>query len=479
MSAQQMDRAEKAALDREEISLVSFQNKHGTELRGTPIRISRYLAVFEVYNPGAILQASEVLTEFQIVGAGRTSYQGRAVLRNIVHTGAMLVCEATLEDGWLDVDFSSGALGKQWGDFLENWRKTYQIMPAYKTIVADMQSFLFDLRLWLDQVELGIRSAPSGDRLKAGQDAVHELSRPVLTTIDALFAKFEEIAAGLEPDLLPAHRAFMKRQLHPLILCSPFAYRTYAKPLGYAGDYEMVNMMLREEFEGSSLFAKMVNLWFVRQVPAAAHRNRIDYLIQALLQETLRVLGIRPSARILNLGCGPAVEIQRFLAQHDVSSRTNMTLIDFNEETLRHVSAKMNEVQSNHHRSASIQFQKKSVFQILKESGRVVSRNPEAQYDLIYCAGLFDYVPDHVCQRMMDILYHWLAPGGLLLTTNVHPSNPMRNGMEHLLDWNLIYRDVHQAAQLKPEGVHPDNFSVQAELTGVNIFMAARKSNVG
>ena len=40
-------------------------------------------------------------------------------------------------------------------------------------------------------------------------------------------------------------------------------YRAYTKPLGYAGDYEVVNMMLRDPFEGDSLFAKVINSVFL------------------------------------------------------------------------------------------------------------------------------------------------------------------------------------------------------------------------
>src|SRR5437588_3873172 len=100
----------------------------------------------------------------------------------------------------------------------------------------------------------------------------------------------------------------MKRQLHPCILCSPFAYRTFYKPLGYAGDYEVVNMMARSPYEGSSLFAKIVNLWFIEQRPAEAHRNRIDSLVQKQFEETARVAGLNRTARIFSLGCGPAIE---------------------------------------------------------------------------------------------------------------------------------------------------------------------------
>src|SRR5207249_3652999 len=138
------------------------------------------------------------------------------------------------------------------------------------------------------------------------------------------------VAGKPDADVLPAHRVYMRRQLHPLVLCAPFAYRAYAKPLGYAGDYEMVNIILRDDFEGASLFAKLLNFCFVRQPPALAHRNRVDYLVQALVQESSRVGASNRTARVLNLGCGPAVEVQRFLAQHELSNHTDFALLDFN-----------------------------------------------------------------------------------------------------------------------------------------------------
>ena len=56
----------KKQLKAEEESLVLCVNSEGLELRATPIRLTRHLVVFEVYNPYSILQLSEVLQEFQI-----------------------------------------------------------------------------------------------------------------------------------------------------------------------------------------------------------------------------------------------------------------------------------------------------------------------------------------------------------------------------------------------------------------------------
>jgi len=458
-------------------------SSQGVELHGNVLRLSRHSAAFEVYDPRLVLRLSEVLTDFRIVASERTLYLGRSVVSNVLNMGTMIVCEATLvETGWLDVDLNcvrngGGSLANEYADFIRRWQKNYKIAEPYKTIIADMRTFFMDLHLWLDQVELGIRASPSDDRLKLEQAATEELAAAIIPSIDTIFEKFESAAEGLEPDLEPFHSSYMRRHLHPLVLCAPFPHRTFYKPLGYAGDYEMVNMIAREGHEGGSLFAKIVNCWFLKQAPSEAHRNRLRYLENKLLEETLRVIRDDRRPRICSLACGPALEVQRFLADHTISDQVNFDLIDFNEETLNHVQTKLNTVKALHHRRTSVRFLKKSVQHILRESARTFEKVARDQYDFVYCAGLFDYLPDLVCRSLADIMYDWVAPGGLLLLTNVEPSNPRRKGMEHLLDWHLIYRTGQQFHLLQPRQSSADGVAVRADVTGVNLFLEVRKPN--
>jgi extracellular factor (EF) 3-hydroxypalmitic acid methyl ester biosynthesis protein len=369
----------------------------------------------------------------------------------------------------------NGELRGQFESFMNEWQKIYRVQSDYKLLVADMQSFFMDLRLWLDQVELGIRSSPSADRGRLELELAEEAAEPVIGPLNILFEKFEGIASRLEEDLKPAHRSYMRRQLHGWVLCAPFAHRAFYKPLGYAGDYELVNMMARNAPEGASLFAKVVNTWFVRESPAQAHRNRISYLVEQLTRETLRTEAAGWDARVFNVACGPAQEVQEFLAEQPISARCSVTLLDFNEETLQHTRAALTSVKSRCGRSTPLHFIKKSAQAILKESGRSVERLPQDQYDLVYCAGLFDYLSDQVCHRLLNIMYSWLAPGGLLIATNVEPTNPARHGMEHLLDWHLIYRTASQLAALKPQGADADDVCVRCDDSGVNVFLEVRK----
>jgi extracellular factor (EF) 3-hydroxypalmitic acid methyl ester biosynthesis protein len=468
----------------EKDSFILARNSQGLEVRAGALRLTRYLAVFEVYNPYSILQLSEVLSDFKIVINDRIMYSGRAVVSNVVNTGIMLVCEATLDDSWLDVDLFASVMSPQrlreeFAQFVQEWHKIDLILPTFKAAVADLQTMLMDLRRWLEQVELGIRSEPRGDLSGIERAVIAELEDPILPTVGSWFARFDDISETVDEELRPVHRAFARRLLHPLVLCSPFVYRTFHKPLGYAGDYEMVNMILRDPHEGASLFAKIVNVCFLKNPPAEAHRNRIKYLVTQLSEEGARVQKLGRRMRILNLGCGPAREIQDFMRTEGLSDTADFTLLDFNDETLEHASTLLAAIRDSHRRTTGLQFLKKSVHQLLKEAGSSTPRADLAKgsYDFVYCAGLFDYMSDRICKRLMNIFYDLLAPGGLLIATNVDASRPFRHSMEFLLEWHLICRDQRQLAALNPDRAPPGSFSVRREETGVNIFIEVRKPN--
>ncbi len=461
-------------------TFIVCRNSQGADVRANTLRLSRYMVVFEVYNPYSILQLSEVLHDFKILIGDRLVYSGRAVVSNLVNTGILLVCEATLEDGWLDVDLFSSLFVKdkirsEFSEFLKEWEKSQQITPDFKVVVADLLTSLMDLRRWLEQVELGIRSETGRDRLQSEREIIQELREPLFPAVSSLFERFEQASSGLRAEQQVLHRAYGRRQVHPFILCSPFVYRVFHKPLGYAGDYEMVNMILRDPVEGSSLFAKILNCHFLSQAPCQAHRNRVQYLGDKLREESLRLSKQGRPLEVFNLGCGPAGEIQQFLAKDDLCEKTRLTLLDFNTETLDHTGRLLENLKTQHKRSTEIKLVQKSVNQILKEAVRDREEPPAGKYDLIYCAGLFDYLSDRICKRLMDYFYARLNAGGLLVATNVDPSNPIRFGMECFLEWHLVYRDRARMLELKPETAASEACRTLADPTGVNVYLEIRK----
>jgi extracellular factor (EF) 3-hydroxypalmitic acid methyl ester biosynthesis protein len=461
-------------------SLVLGHTNQGGELRASLLRLTRYQAVFELYGSGIVLRASEVIRDFKIIINDLTIYAGRAVISNLVHTGTVIVCEVSLDEAGFNIaSFSplepAERTREGFNQFLTQWQKIYKVLPEFKVVVADMQTFLTDLRLWVEQVELEIRSAPAGDRLDLEQRTVQQLGESMVPAFDAMHERLEALAGGIEEELRPVHQNFSKRQLHPLMLSSPFAYRAYHKPLGYAGDYEMINMIVRNPFEGASLFAKLVNLWFLSQWPAKAHRNRIQHLGEVLIRESLRGARRGKPIQILNMGCGPAREVQDFLKHSDLCEHAEFTLLDFNVETIEHTVQALDNAKQNYGRRTRIQIQKKSVHQVLKEGHKPTVGDNLKKYDLIYCTGLFDYLSDHTCKQLMRIFYNWLNPDGLLVASNAVDCKPFRHMLEFVLDWHLIYRDTKRARCLIPPDAAPEGVQLMQDRTGVNLFVELRR----
>lgn len=461
----------------EKESFVIFKTSDSIEMRGFLGRMARASATFEVYSPIVMLNASEALVDFKINFRGHVIYSGRAVIHSLIDAGAKWVCEVTLDESeWNKVDASQleqrkDELINEFRNFLKEWQAFYTVSREFKVTVADMQIFLQDLKLWLDKIELSLASLSPQKQKLLEQEILEHLCHPVLNSLVALFEKFESLASRIETASRPAHSSFAKRLLHPLVLCSPFMHRTYEKPLGYAGDYEMVRMMTDPPFQGGSLYAKLLNAFFVNTPPVVAHRNRIDTLVRHLQTESLRSRQNNSRTTFFNLGCGPAMEIQRFMSEFAHSNMSDFTLLDFNTETVQYAQRVLGQIREKHHRQTKITVVKKSVAQLIKDS----SQFKPGGFDVVYCAGLFDYLPDSVCTMLLEVFYKLAAPGGKVLVSNVDACNPSRGWMECMVDWYLIYRDAGQMQRIVPEHIDQEQVHIYSEPSSVNIFAEIRK----
>ncbi|KQX02115.1 SAM-dependent methyltransferase [Massilia sp. Root418] len=455
--------------------VVSFQNAQGETVRATIVNLQRRSLVMEVYNPYSIVQASEVLSELTVRIGGRSGYAGKAVVVSIVNTGLTAVVSATLIDEWRELGVSGGAAGlalapgavaREASRFVAEWDERFRIRRDYQIAINETRAYLAEVARWVEQVDLSSALPREQGRLRA--DVFAELAEPLVLRTKRCFNGINAEAARVEDELAASHRAFAQAALHPLILRAPFVFRTYTKPLGYAGDYHMVNQILDDPRQGPSTYFQIVNAAFLQTAVAVAHRNRIDILTAFLkrMADAARALG-RPF-RVLNVGCGPAAEVQRFLNEYDAPHWLAFELVDFNGETLEWTSHRLGAINGGLARQVAIRFMQDSVQQLLK---RRVEPEPAGEFDVVYCAGLFDYLSDKVCARLVSHFVGRMRSGGRLLLTNVHASNPERPGMEHLLEWYLIHRDELKMQQLLPS--EAQQRSVYVDATGVNVFAEA------
>lgn len=452
-------------------SLVTFRNSQGEAARGTLLRVEGSAAVFEVYNPYSIVQLSEVLQHLTIRRGEQTIYGGRAVVNNLVNTGLMLIVSAALIDPWLeplrhlddDEAFCTAA-----GDFVARWEEHHCLAPGYRIAVGDLRAFFVALNQWLEQVRLNEEKAALNWFSTCGE--LLRFAAPLYEKLAALHCRFEAEAALLPPAAVGIHKSWFQRELHPLVMRSPFLHRTYHKPLGYAGDYEMMNMIHRQAPEGPTAYAKIVNTAYVRLPIAECVINRV-----ATLEEYLRAAVAadpRSEIDILSVGCGPALEVQRFVATVRDAERAHFFMLDFNAETLAYAQERIAAAAAAAGQRVRVEFLHKSVHALLKAGSSPFGEEFQARFDFVYCAGLFDYLSDRVCARLIRLFYDWITPGGVVLVTNMHLERSHRYVLEHLADWYLIYRNEEQMARLVP-GLGRQRIFTDA--TGINVCLEVRK----
>ena len=424
----------------------------------------------EIYNPYSIVQISEVLTALTVRSGDKSIYNGKAVVVSLVNTGLMAVVSVSLTDEWSEFNAIQGDLSRvqeEASRFVEEWEARFRINRNYQVIISEFRAFLSEASKWADQADMS-DVLPRDAEGRIREDVFYDLAEPVMRKGGEYLTWLEEEGQKIPPEEAVAHSNFAQTALHPLLLRAPFVYRTFAKPLGYAGDYEMVNQILTDPRQGNSTYFQIVNTLFLKAAVAQAHRNRIDILVDYLNKAAERARTEGREIEVLNVGCGPAIEIRRFIAENPQPHLLHFTLVDFSEPTIEYTRARIDEVCAREGKKAHVEFVHESVHDLLKRAAKRGAPLEGKTFDLVYCAGLFDYLSDKVCARLLQYFASRTNAGGTVLATNVHSNNPQQVLMEHLLEWHLIYRDEAQVESLLP--LSDAQKRVYTDDTGANVF---------
>ena len=284
---------------------------------------------------------------------------------------------------------------------------------------------------------------------------------------DRLSREIDRLSHGLARDLLAqvpscggtraASVLLHRHRLHSrVVLQSTVMRHALVKPRGYAGDMDPMLMLCDGVPRGDTGFARAVNDVFVRVPAAQAVRDRV-----AMLGRLLDTLP--DGARVLNLACGPALEVQHlFTARPD--RQLVVDLVDHDPHTLAYLQGRLPRDR--------VRLLAGNAYRILAGDLSVTSVNahpPAAAllsggYDLIYSAGLYDYLPDGSgfsggsggsggAPELTRVLFSLLNPGGLLLVGNYLKPTPTSGHQEHVRammelysHWYLRYRSADQIA---------------------------------
>jgi extracellular factor (EF) 3-hydroxypalmitic acid methyl ester biosynthesis protein len=361
--------------------------------------------------------------------------------------------------------------------FPEIWKITKSLEKEYERMNFIPQAFVtkvFEIKHLLESFEKKIiqleclQSFTSRSQIEDFEDTVINVSGKAI--YELWKGRHDEMALILENERSDVQKAafeFFREQLKSLIYQSPFANRSLQKPLGYAGDFEMMNLIYHNESTGKSLFARCMEKCFQEHAEPQAVRNRVEYLL-GKIRGTLKN-NPKSKVTILSVACGPAMEVQKLIEQTPQNELDfiEIHLLDQDLNALKHVQRRIRKIATSLNKKVEVKLISTTIKNML------ITGLECNEYDLIYSAGLFDYFTDQVATSASNTLYEALKPNSQVIIGNFDVSAPNRFGMSLVFDWNLIYRS---AADLKRIFAVPGaKLSIEKEECGVNLFCVISK----
>jgi SAM-dependent methyltransferase len=160
---------------------------------------------------------------------------------------------------------------------------------------------------------------------------------------------------------------------------------------------------------------------------------------------------------VLNVGCGPCRDIYEYL-QEKTATNIRFECLDIDKRAINYSKSIL--------KNSSVECCCKNAFRL----------KPDKKYDLVWSAGLFDYLQDKQFIFLFRLLLDTVAPDGEIVVGNFSEENPSRDYME-FGEWFLHHRTEDKLAILAEQaGCSATSITIEKEPAGVNLFLRFRKS---
>lgn len=353
-----------------------------------------------------------------------------------------------------------------------------KIIPeSYRTTISDVEHILQEFYDDLEPFEKFLHQVSTGERTEIERRMIEYAEGRFFPALTGAMNKFEKAAHQAEKDgISEEFGKFAKKRLYPLMLCSPFLSRVISKPIGVPGDYGILGQLLGHPYEGHSLYGRMLNAWAITANPSAAYRHRINLLGDAINDAVEKAAKEGRRARILSMASGVAYEVQRFVSKPVEGPKVDFELVDFSNRTLHEAKKQFSACQKIHDPNGiDVKLKHGSVVDLAKQTKLSLSEEEMARYDLVYCAGLFDYLSGRMCSNIVSYLYDLAKPGGKVIVSNYTPENALRYFMGVVLDWELIHRTPQEFHALMQTTSARENYTIVEDDTRTELYAIADK----
>ena len=241
-----------------------------------------------------------------------------------------------------------------------------------------------------------------------------------------------------------------------------------AKPYGYAGDFEIIDMIYQNNPISQGLDRLYDNYFQMSTICVAVRNRKEDFkrIIEKFVRE-------RPgrALKIMDLASGPCRDVFELLSGPLAENQeVEFHCYDSDAKALQYARQFLK-------KNVNVKFYEQNAVRIalMKDVQSKINHT----YDLIYSTGLFDYLDYRVSSRLVSNLKNLLNANGVLAIADVHEkfSNPSIYFMEWAADWYLIYRPADEFRQIFLDaGFVRQALNFQFEQQGIMQYVIAAKN---
>lgn len=226
----------------------------------------------------------------------------------------------------------------------------------------------------------------------------------------------------------------------------------FLKPNGYAGDYQIIDRIYTLQKASDPQLRKW-DEYFHSHAAVNAVRNRKDYFLEVMRH--LHSTHQERSLEILNIASGPARDLREYFDEFPGCS-TAFTCIEADRKAIAYSKLILGKAGDN----------------VSFHNANALTWRSRKRFDLIWSAGLFDYLNDSVFVRFLSRLMSSVKADGEIVIGNFSDDNPSRPYMELVGEWHLHHRSEKALRKLACDaGSKEKDVAIGAEKLGVNLFL--------
>jgi len=341
-------------------------------------------------------------------------------------------------------------------------QKSWSLVPAdYRRACADALDLVRSCRPLLEETpQLGqIEERALLDMVEA------ELTPPWMALCHEIDLMLHSIKD--DDEIFQAMKRYAERVVTPEFLAGPIWDRAFNKPLGYPGDFGVLDYVYSQDDAGETIYAKLLHR--LGRESLLCVETRKSMMCETLKQQLAIPVNTDP-LRVLSIGCGASEEVRQSLFA-PAQRPAVFTLLDQDDRALNASFERIYPETLRQNGLVTVNCLQTG-FQRLVNPRSINPAIPPQ--DIIYSLGILDYLKQPRAKRFCRTLYSLIKPGGLFVVANVQ--DLIDNGRwraECIADWTLIYRTRDQMVDLAQD--LGGEFEIREDSTRNILMLSVRK----